>query len=336
MKSDNTNSENAEEHKDVIKEWEAIKSKFSWTSIKFIFEPEWLRAWLATKIINVFSSIFFWVILAALGVFAIYFSYVAHPGTLVAQKIQSEIRNIVGSIFADLPTATDKWGQLGDFFGGVLNPVIGLATIYLLVQSVTLQRRELAATRIAMEETKDEMKDQSTQMKLQSFESTFFTWLGTYRSHVTSFEVGSRESVEGLNRVLSLLISNFETDAHSLAIGVNSADRESAELSKRFYSSWLNTLDRHQHFLYPIINNFLELIKWVDANVYLTPLQRDFYINLIVAQLSIGELKLILLFSKMKTDTGLDELCIKYNVLRNLPTTSFALKFLLDARPHKV
>jgi hypothetical protein len=56
----------------------------------------------------------------------------------------------------------DAWGNqadfgaFGDFLGGVLNPVLGFATVGLLIWSLKLQMNELALTRQELAETKEE------------------------------------------------------------------------------------------------------------------------------------------------------------------------------------
>lgn len=47
----------------------------------------------------------------------------------------------------------EAWGQLGDYFGGVLNPIVGACTLYWLLVSVRIQRTELGETRSALEKT---------------------------------------------------------------------------------------------------------------------------------------------------------------------------------------
>lgn len=47
----------------------------------------------------------------------------------------------------------DKWGQFGDFFGGILNPLVAFAAFYWLTQSVKIQHTELADTRIALQQS---------------------------------------------------------------------------------------------------------------------------------------------------------------------------------------
>lgn len=46
--------------------------------------------------------------------------------------------------------AQDKWGQFGDFVGGVLNPLISFGAFYWLSTSVLMQKQELLANRKAM------------------------------------------------------------------------------------------------------------------------------------------------------------------------------------------
>ncbi|QRK80177.1 hypothetical protein [Shewanella sp. LZH-2] len=48
------------------------------------------------------------------------------------------------------------FGAFGDYFGGVLNPILGFATVSLLVWSLKYQMDELALTRQVLEETQKE------------------------------------------------------------------------------------------------------------------------------------------------------------------------------------
>ena len=48
---------------------------------------------------------------------------------------------------ASVSYSSTDWGTLGDFFGGLLNPVIGLFALYWLTKSVRLQKEELFETR---------------------------------------------------------------------------------------------------------------------------------------------------------------------------------------------
>ncbi len=55
------------------------------------------------------------------------------------------------------PATTDRshWGTFGDFFGGLMNPIVAFAAFYWLTQSVKLQKQELADTRRELKNAAD-------------------------------------------------------------------------------------------------------------------------------------------------------------------------------------
>jgi uncharacterized membrane protein len=55
----------------------------------------------------------------------------------------------------------DAWGLFGDYFGGIINPVVGLVTVLLVV-------RTLKATRAEAKETRDEMSSQTRLLEDQA------------------------------------------------------------------------------------------------------------------------------------------------------------------------
>lgn len=52
----------------------------------------------------------------------------------------------------------DKWGTFGDFFGGLMNPIVAFAAFYWLTQSVKLQKQELAETRAELRSAAEAQK----------------------------------------------------------------------------------------------------------------------------------------------------------------------------------
>lgn len=49
------------------------------------------------------------------------------------------------------------WGQLGDFMGGVLNPVLSFLTLFILAFTIILQSRQLAATTEGLDLSRKEL-----------------------------------------------------------------------------------------------------------------------------------------------------------------------------------
>lgn len=56
------------------------------------------------------------------------------------------------ALVVELPVSRDPatWGQFGDYFGGVLNPLVAFAAFVWLAQSVRIQGNELVETRRAL------------------------------------------------------------------------------------------------------------------------------------------------------------------------------------------
>jgi len=55
---------------------------------------------------------------------------------------------------------TTEFGELGDYIGGILNPILGFATVALLIFSIRLQMKELGASTKALEASQKAHEDQ--------------------------------------------------------------------------------------------------------------------------------------------------------------------------------
>ena len=69
----------------------------------------------------------------------------------------------------------EHWGLLGDFLGGVLNPILTFLTIVILIKSLSLQKTELDKTK--------------HYEKLKSFESHFFNMIASQKTLFNSFQI---------------------------------------------------------------------------------------------------------------------------------------------------
>jgi len=74
------------------------------------------------------------------------------------------------------------WGQLGDYLGGVLNPILSFISIILLIKSLTLQYE-------ANQSLRDELKNSEKTEKMRSFEILFFNMISAQKSLFESFEI---------------------------------------------------------------------------------------------------------------------------------------------------
>ena len=103
------------------------------------------------------------------------------------------------------PLTREEWGQLGDYFGGTLNPILGFASFLALLATIVYQVKELNLSRTELELTRQELSksaaaltSQNKAIKLQSFEQTFFSWLNTYKDLLLSTK-GNIKTPQNLN-----------------------------------------------------------------------------------------------------------------------------------------
>ena len=59
-----------------------------------------------------------------------------------------------------------KWGQIGDYFGGLLNPIISFTTLIFLIKAYYSQRQELEETKAALEATAEYNRKQTQLMDI--------------------------------------------------------------------------------------------------------------------------------------------------------------------------
>lgn len=55
-------------------------------------------------------------------------------------------------------TGAEAWGQMGDYFGGMLNPVLSFCALIALLYTIHQQHQELALTRRELEKTLEELE----------------------------------------------------------------------------------------------------------------------------------------------------------------------------------
>ncbi|TRX01164.1 hypothetical protein [Candidatus Methylobacter oryzae] len=74
------------------------------------------------------------------------------------------------------------WGQLGDYFGGLLNPTLSFMSLVLLIKSLRLQNE-------ANESLRRELKNSEKTEKIRSFETLFFNMINSQKSSFDSFKI---------------------------------------------------------------------------------------------------------------------------------------------------
>lgn len=124
-------------------------------------------------------------------------------------------------------------GAFGDSFGVLTSLFSCLTLVCLLItlkqqrdankqqqEANALQRKELEATRLEMMRTADAQAEQSTTLKLQQFENTFFQTLSLLQKTIESIEfndLNGRDATDEIFNVFSTHISTWEGTDHQAA-----------------------------------------------------------------------------------------------------------------------
>jgi hypothetical protein len=107
---------------------------------------------------------------------------------------------LLGYSVSDDPAA---WGQIGDYAGGILNPLLSFISIVLLIKSLSLQHQ-------ANSDLRREVKNNEKTEKLRSFEILFFNLLEAQKTLFDTFKVnvprasGEAEQLTGAKAVIAI------------------------------------------------------------------------------------------------------------------------------------
>jgi len=94
-----------------------------------------------------------------------------------------------------------KLGTTGDYFGGILNPIFGLLSLFALLATIKIQTEELSHSRQELQLTREELvkstkaqEEQSNSIKIQNFENTFFNMMDVHRAIIDDIRLKKFEA----------------------------------------------------------------------------------------------------------------------------------------------
>lgn len=204
-----------------------------------------------------------------------------------------------------------EFGQMADFFGGALGPILSfvsfmglLVALYVQGAELKLSREELRLSREELAKSAEALDSQNSTIERQRFEQTFFSWLGTYRELIDEvyFEKVGRERVTLMGRkALQAIINWHSMSIYSMVMKTLPADCiEGGSIKPQGYpmgakiiaEKWETTYADFESQLGGLFRVLFGLIRWVDQS-NLSHSEKWLYISIIRAQLSSDELKLL-------------------------------------------
>lgn len=241
-----------------------------------------------------------------------------------------------------------NWGQLGDFFGGTLNPVFGFLSVIAILAALVVQSRELKISSAELRNSAKALQAQNLAIEHQSFEQTFFAWLNNYHEllqsttsinpldktdlhgrtalfswwgpeHTRSFPYNFVQKKFGLRQKeysewFHSLLGNEEQKIHAAIQSIS----EPKELTDFVMKAWDKTYLSHEYQLDSLFRNLYRFLLWIDSHGHLSHAQKWLYISIVRGQLS--WIEQVYLFYNGLTERGskFKSLINKYALFDNL------------------
>jgi hypothetical protein len=171
-------------------------------------------------------------------------SFFSEQGTKSLLVITALIFVAVTSLFLYIVFSADGWtfsaetmNFYGGLIGGIIGPLVSLASVVLFyvalreqrqdfrtnIEVLNLQKQELQLQREELESTRKVFEEQSTIMKFQQNESTFFKMLENHRNLVSSLGSGEKAGYPALDKLYSDLkryIKAYKEALHSRIVSL--------------------------------------------------------------------------------------------------------------------
>lgn len=240
-------------------------------------------------------------------------------------------------VFLGGPMAVEpeRLGQAGDFFGGLLNPLLSFLSVFALLVALVLQNRELRLSREALKVSQTELElsrkaqaasasaleEQNRVLQQQRMEQTFFSWLATYREilgEVQHDTRGGRAALWGMwDESLcapNICVTETYFSAHVPLPNVLSAHRlenldgalpaHYPHLSKAARETWERVYVGHGNSLESFYRVLYRLIKWIDDQPASRLSWEDKWLYVSIVRSQLSWIEQVFLFYNGMTDRG--------------------------------
>ncbi|UWF51102.1 hypothetical protein NYP20_09115 [Pseudomonas sp. N3-W] len=188
--------------------------------------------------------------------------------TLIAIVCLSYVLNFYVKLSYVISDEPEAWGQLGDFVGGLINPILSFMSLLFIIKSLSLQNEANIGLR-------EEVKNTRKTEKLRSFETQLFHMIASQRELFSSLKVNdiSYQAISKKMGVEAVIV--IETEVERL--------RESFDLD--IVNAYLEAADPTDQ-IYGLTRIFYNIVKLTseklsDANEFSAEDRKSHYLTLI-------------------------------------------------------
>lgn len=229
------------------------------------------------------------------------------------------------------------WGQLGDFAGGFLNPLLSFLALMAVLKTMALQRAEMQAAQQEAKIATQEQKQQTAVYSKQMFESTLFGMLEVHAKILNDINyVGPLSGVCVGRRATELIVKEFKsTDSYTGSVLFPDYISEETIQNQidQFCVRWKGALGhyfRNLYWIMKMIDSSEEMIvegKYYRASrarkIYTDYVRKRNYTNIVRAQISDSEMALLQINCIGPFGADLKYFVEKYSLIKPLGKNHF-------------
>ncbi|KLE05546.1 putative phage abortive infection protein [Aliarcobacter butzleri] len=210
----------------------------------------------------------------------------------------------------------EELGQMGDFFGGTLNPILAFLSFCLLLITIKLQSKELKNSTDELAKSSLALTEQSKSLKIQNFENTFFNMIGLHGNISHKLDGSIKFKCDEFKYTIKSSINIEESITFTFENSLLSMCKAIRTLKDKEY-----TLNHVIKDIDPIIGHYFrsiyQILEFIDLNDSVA--NKKFYSNILRAQLSQYELGLLFYYCVSRNGIKLMlNLITKYEFLEYL------------------
>ena len=205
-----------------------------------------------------------------------------------------------------LSACHSRWGEFGDYTGGVLNPIFALFALVVLLRTVQLQTDELRLSNRELQHSSKALRDQSASLQLQNFERTFFEMVRLHHDIIKDLYLETTIRGRDCFRVL------YDEELRRYYKPIK--EPRPLEEIKDAYSRFN---DNNQHYVGHYFRNFYRILKFVDESAMEVKDKKE-YAGILRAQMSSYELLLMFYSTLHPIGENLMRLVERYQMFNNL------------------
>lgn len=233
------------------------------------------------------------------------------------------------------------WGQVGDYIGGTLNPLLSFLALMAVLHTIKLQRSELKEAREEARLANTIQVKQTEIFERQNFESALFRLFEVHNRIMDRFLT---EKIAKKN-IFQVVLSHIRLELSKL----DEADQENLNIShsQKYYIIRQNEIDKlsnaadstlrkkYPEALSHYFRNIYQILKTIDEYAYTSdpsskaPVQRQAYFfrrrysSMFRALLTGDELKILTMNCMTSEGAGMKKYIEKYSILKHLEINDF-------------